>query len=433
MSVSITLSDNSGTFGGYRLTEGKETFRPNTGLSHDDFEVKFSATNRGGDTVGQYAYPPSTDAIRLKRYLPKGPLNMGYVTSPVTLSASAWRAGVITAVQNGLNVLFWFSVIIKEENGRPVIASNPEQPLPNIVDIVSLAAELRALNLPVAHMVTFGGWGAAHPVTTFSAAQVWSAFKEWNAGIARAGLPGGFVGLDWDLEGADALSSSLNRVTPAELDLMGQVSQLAQRDGYNVSLVPAESYLDPSTSLFDGSLSHEYPEWDRLVKFPYHGHNAYAYLVARYGNTYVPETRQVVDTFDFITIQLYEGYSHMAYAVNQAGVSPVDYLTAWVKQLATGWFVDFASAPEFNLPSQFVAIRPDCLCIGLANGWADNKKTILVKPADAGRAYAVLKQMGLAPRGFAFWNVEYEGSTPPGERDPLFLAAGLNKFLRIRG
>jgi hypothetical protein len=70
--------------------------------------------------------------------------------------------------------------------------------------------------------------------------------------------------------------------------------------------------------------------------FKYHGHNTYAYLLAKYGKTKTArpsvdtgadtgtsktavtasgtvEVEVDVDTFDFVTVQLYEGYSHAEY------------------------------------------------------------------------------------------------------------------------
>lgn len=54
-----------------------------------------------------------------------------------------------------------------------------------------------------------------------------------------------------DIEGNDDLSSPNNRFTEACLCLMGEMSQLGKADGYVVSMAPAESYLDPTTSHFD--------------------------------------------------------------------------------------------------------------------------------------------------------------------------------------
>lgn len=61
--------------------------------------------------------------------------------------------------------------------------------------------------------------------------------------------------------------------------------------------VPPESYLDPTTSAFDLSLLHAYPEWH--PEFKYHGHNCYAALLAKWGTT-----KDGHRTFDLVDIQL---------------------------------------------------------------------------------------------------------------------------------
>jgi hypothetical protein len=61
------------------------------------------------------------------------------------------------------------------------------------------------------------------------------------------------------MEGANELSSPTNMFTVQCLDFVGQFSQLAKADGYRVSLVPPESYLDVTTPLFDRNLTHNYP------------------------------------------------------------------------------------------------------------------------------------------------------------------------------
>jgi hypothetical protein len=63
------------------------------------------------------------------------------------------------------------------------------------------------------------------------------------------------------MEGANDPEAASNYLTREMLDLVGEMSQLAKQDGYIVSMVPPESYLDPTTSEFDGSLLHSYPEW----------------------------------------------------------------------------------------------------------------------------------------------------------------------------
>ena len=173
---------------------------------------------------------------------------------------------------------------------------------------------------------------------------------------------------------------------------MGRLSQLAKSAGYLVAMAPAESYLDPTTHLFDLTLTHTYPEWEALQPdFRYHGHNTYAYLLARYGTTTLPllsplvealpdqgrrgaegvtdaaagtvETAvgvtgglaesvaqgvsqgltgtevlaevegaaEVVATFDFVTVQLYEGYSHAQYQSYVLGRPAGQVVAEWVK------------------------------------------------------------------------------------------------------
>ena len=102
-----------------------------------------------------------------------------------------------------------------------------------------------------------------------------------------------------------------NTFTQACLDVMGEMSVAAHKDGFLVTLVPPESYLDASTSDYDRSLTHSYPEpWH--PEFKYHGHNVYAYLLAKYK----------LATFDLIDIQLYESYSHATYFIDQLGIAP---------------------------------------------------------------------------------------------------------------
>ena len=128
---------------------------------------------------------------------------------------------------------------------------------------------------------------------------------------AIALVPGfhGFDGLDWDVEGNDDVASPRNAFAPRCLRWMGRFSQRAKQAGYVVAMAPAgttaphpisfcctdplttfvaaladhavllslprlslslavlarthgaESYLDPTTALFDLSLTHAYPEW----------------------------------------------------------------------------------------------------------------------------------------------------------------------------
>lgn len=98
---------------------------------------------------------------------------MGYVSS-----CDADKT--ILAVENGLNVVFWFSIDLVNQNGVPAVVPSAVQPLPNLFCIANIIDTLTYINLPVTHMVSVGGWGAPDPVTTFSAAEMWAAWKDWN-------------------------------------------------------------------------------------------------------------------------------------------------------------------------------------------------------------------------------------------------------------
>ena len=89
---------------------------------------------------------------------------------------------------------------------------------------------------------------------------------------------------------------------------------------------------------------------------------------------------------------------------------------------------------DLNYPqSSLLSLSASQLVIGLANGWAGDGKFLLVYPAQAGAAYDALHAAGKAPRGFAFWNILDEGRPSPQRPDePVWMAAGLNKFLHIR-
>jgi chitinase len=367
----------------------------------------------------------ATAAFASQRSLPSGSLNMGYVSM-------CDKEKIIQAVQTGVNVIYWFSIDLANVNGKPAVVPSAVQPLPDVSCIGDIAEKLKMMNLTTTHLVSVGGWGAPHPVTDFSASDMWNAWKDWNDNvIAPAGLTGGFDGIDWDMEGANDPAASTNYLKVDMMNLVGEMSQLAKQDGFIVSLVPPESYLDQTTSLFDDSLLHPYPEWKPYVTFNYHGHNGYAFLLAKYGQTMLSSGSKE-DTFDLVSIQVYESYTHMLYNTTKAHQTNADYLTKWIPRMLDGWYIDFASDPSFGIPSQTISIKKNALCIGIANGWADNVRNVLIMPDEASQAYSALKATGQEPRGFVFWAVELEGEVPKGQKEPLYLAAGLNEFLHTR-
>ncbi len=349
------------------------------------------------------------------RSLPQGNLILAYATSCDNDGAS-----VLAEARNGVNVIVWFAtnLIIDENTQKPLIGFGL-----NSTCIAWVAKTLRDEGLETAHLISIGGWDAPHPNTSVSGDEWWAVWKQWNQEVVAVPSLGfkGFDGIDWDLEGNDAPTSPWNQFTQACLDLMGTMSASAKRDGFLVTLVPPESYMDASTSAYDRSLRHRYPE-DWHEEFLYHGHNAYAYLLAKYPS----------DTWDLVDIQLYETYAHADYYINQKGVDAADYLVDWCRNVTQGWTVDFENDPNSGLDNQIVRVPPEKLIVGFSFGTGSSGKTVFIWPDDVKRAFS---RMATPPRGVMFWNVNLDrlGVFNGTQRtDNYTLAAGFNAFLHVR-
>lgn len=94
------------------------------------------------------AQPHKASTARTKRYLPDGPLNMGYAPNCVPDK-------IINATKTGLNVLFWFSVnLIRDPaTGAPAVQGGPD-----LDCVANVTGALRAMGLKTTHMLTVGGW-----------------------------------------------------------------------------------------------------------------------------------------------------------------------------------------------------------------------------------------------------------------------------------
>ena len=185
------------------------------------------------------------------------------------MGKSSWNQcneKILKAVEDGVNVVIWFSINISE---GPTITNGPDW------DCVARTAKtLRDKGYEVTHLISIGGWNAPHPSVKHTPQETFQHFDEWNKRIiARPELGWfGFDGIDWDIEGQDEIGHEFNTMKKVTLDLMGTFSILAKQAGYIVAIAPAESYLDPSTSEFSLELTHPYPEWKYLQPdFRYHG------------------------------------------------------------------------------------------------------------------------------------------------------------------
>ncbi|RYG96692.1 hypothetical protein EON65_54025, partial [archaeon] len=293
--------------------------------------------------------PAASNMVSMKSTLLPDKIVVGYAN---------WNQcddSIIQAARDGVNVVIWFVInLATDQHGNPAITNGPDWTC-----VAEKVKAIRDLGLPTVHLISIGGWNAPHPDTSISAASMFAYWDHWNNNVVSRPHLGfyGFDGFDWDIEGNDDLNSPYNVFTVPCLDFMGEFSQLAKRRGYIVSMAPAESYVDLTTPLFDRALNHEYSEWQGIIStFPYHGQNVYAYLLSRYAytsmpihthaDTYTEEdniTNTTVHTFDFVTIQLYEGYSHAQYKVQQLKMPPEDMLVDFVASVIRGWEVDFKS------------------------------------------------------------------------------------------
>ena len=341
-----------------------------------------------------------------RRYLPPNELLIGYATScPST--------NVIPSVKDGVNVLIWFeSSLVVDSGGEPKVSTGL-----NFTCIAAVANKLAAAEYPTTHMLSIGGWNAPHPNTSLSGLEWWRVWKAWNTHVvARDGWIG-FDGIDWDLEGNDASASPWNTFTAACLRLVASMSRAAHNDGYIVSLVPPQTYLDPSNARFDRSLRHvDVNNWK--PDFHYHGWNAYAALLT-------PELAGPLGSaiYDFVSIQLYESWAPADYATIVAMEPPAQYLSRWAASVNAGWAVAFASGdPTLGIANQTVTVRPSQLVLGLSRGSgappsASAGKSVYFSPETVKSAWEDGRgQSGLAQRlrGVMWWEIEIDRGTVNG-------------------
>jgi len=338
---------------------------------------------------------------------------------------------MVEAARNGANVLIWFAINLRgvaraggeDEDAVPEIQGGPD-----LACVARVKNQLAEEGLPTTHLISVGGWDAPHPDTRWSGAEWLRVFDAWNMRAAVGNAGSGkddsrlFDGFDWDLEGNDNTESESNLFTVECLELVGQMSAAAVAAGYNVTMCPPQSYMDPSTSNFSRSL-----RWPPVAawhpEFHYHSRNSYAYLLAKYGGA-----------FSLVSFQFYETYSAANYAISQLNQSFAEYLAAWTKEVTSGWIVDFAQDPSISLPSQRVAVEPARLIVGLTNG-ADPppSKSLLLWPQQVSDAWSALEKAGEAlPRGVMFWNAKMEGRVPNGTSTSLHLATAFNDILHVR-
>ncbi|KAL7509575.1 hypothetical protein ACHAWX_000765, partial [Stephanocyclus meneghinianus] len=271
----------------------------------------------------------------------------------------------------------------------------------------------------VLHLVSVGGWNSPHLDESLSPVE-W--FAVWKSSV----LSKLFHGVDWDLEGNDFFDSKDNVFTVQCLKKMGEISRMLKEEGYIVTIAPPQSYLNIRNRNFSRFVNLTSPTRTWHSKFHYFGSNVYAYLLAKYGK-YI----------DLVSIQFYESYSDAAMAVYHDKMLPDDYIFMYMQELASQsfkFYVDFSQDTSLEeMIGQYVSLPLHKVVIGLANGWALEKrnksKVLYISPEQCKNAYEKLKVSSdgdLTPRGFMLWTIEERG------KHGVYLAKGLSQFLRER-
>ena len=108
----------------------------------------------------------------------------------------------LEAVERGVNVIFWFSLNLVKEENQPKISGA----IPDLECVARVRSKILEKKLPTRHLISIGGWDAPHPDTSFSGAEWFEAWHQWNQQ-----LPMPFAGFDWDLEGLMASNKNERR------------------------------------------------------------------------------------------------------------------------------------------------------------------------------------------------------------------------------
>lgn len=343
------------------------------------------------------------------------------VPSPLVIAYASWGQcddKIVSAAQNGANVIIWFSITLEIDPGtfEPIVSGS----IPPVDCVAKIANRIRnseSISQDVLHMVSIGGWNAPLPNTSFSAETWLRVISKWNEiTYSRPELGWyGFDGFDWDAEGNDDPNEVKNHVLVQHCHLIGKLSSMLKQVGYIVSLAPSQSYLDVDNPIFDFQLTHA-PTWK--PDFHYHGANWYAFILLSYNNTKVRNDNgklQSVATFDWVSLQLYEGWSRANDMVANKGVAFETYIEQLVNRMDQGWDIHFG--PELGGVNT-VSVPREQLVIGLANAWTPpyppTQKFLFVRPESISRAW---KQVTFA--GYMFWTISEEGSDVDGK--PLYL------------
>lgn len=292
---------------------------------------------------------------------------------------------IIKAAEDGSNIIIWFSINLINKDGNPFIDSCR---LDSVI-VKKRMEEIKNKGLDVKHLISIGGWNSPHIDESFTA-------EDWKDTILTWNKEFNFDGIDFDLEGNDDIQSVYNQFTYTQLDLIGKIAfELKRtRSDFIVSIAPSQSYLDYESNEFSLKLNFT-PSW-RDEEFPYHGSNCMGYVIWKYNQH-----------FDFISIQLYEGWSRANNKITYEYKDNIEkYFYDLVNKMNNGWII------KINNENINVKVDKEKLVIGLANGWAGpnrGDKFMLLFPNEIDSILQYLINKQSLPKGFMFWTISEEG------------------------
>ena len=371
--------------------------------------------------ISSISFPTGSSMVALD-FLPR-PLRPVHDGSPLVIGYSHNPRGdnVRRALQGGVNVICWSFFHLDTTSSSSSYDDdddNNNNNTPMIRTDLDLAAirDLRNSDqyANVLHMAAIGGWNAPHPPSGISG-QTWAeTFAQFNQQEGYL-----FDGIDWDLEGHDDRSATTAQFTIETLNVMADMSKVLKGNyGYLISMAPAESYLaaandDDDASSFCLQLNvfpEHWQEQDRHIvrqaNFSHAGQQCYAYVLHRAG----------VDTFDWISIQLYESFSRFVYETTvlaeRQGI--LDSIAqAQMEALQRRAFA-YTNGFQVELPPHYGTVRltipPLKLVFGFANGWADGIKVSCVDSQLFDLVFASSSDSKLNIGGVMFWTIDEEGN-----------------------
>lgn len=169
---------------------------------------------------------------------------LGYTGGVAQENTDTCVKALMASVTSGVNVLSWsFVQMLESKNATqgPEFRSitggvwNPPFNYDCVKQVQQQTKQLESTIGKTIHLASVGGWNAPHPTLSFTASEWKAEWEDWNK---RNGID--FDGLDWDVEGVNAMGSPDNTIPVPMLQLMGNLSMELQSAGYLVTMAPPE-------------------------------------------------------------------------------------------------------------------------------------------------------------------------------------------------